>query len=179
MPRPVDGPARRAAILDEAFTVFAAQGYHALSMRDLARALGATTGVLYHWFDGKQALFEAMLERQVARQVAVALDEIAEMDPSERLPGAARYVEANADDLQRTLVVSLDYHRAHGGGGGPAAALAAYEAALVSGMGLKADTARLFMSAVLGELLQRILDPTRTIARGLLEGLADAQPRSI
>lgn len=177
MARPLDGDTRRAEILDAAFVVFATHGYHALSMRDLARHLGATTGALYHWFDGKPALFEAMLARQVARQVGTALAEIGALPEWQRLSGVATFVLNNADDLQHTLAVALDYHRAHGVGGGLSAVLADYEGALAQGIGLDAHTARLVVSVVLGELLRRILDPARTIDRALIEGLGHAAAR--
>lgn len=171
MARALDGDARRAEILDAAFDVFATHGYHALSVRELAQHLGATTGTLYHWFDGKPALFEAMLARQVSRQVGEALAMIGGLPSERRLAGVAEFVCTNADDLQRTLAVALDYHRSHGAGGGLSAALAAYEGALAEGMGLDTTTSRLVVSVVLGELLQRILDPTRAIDTALIEGL--------
>ncbi len=160
MARPLDPDARRGALLDGAFASFAARGYHALSMRDLARELGVTTGALYHWFDGKPALFEAMLERQVARQVADALAAVGAHPPEDRMAALGAFVAANADDLQHTLVVALDYHRAHPEGGPRLAdALAMYRDALTHRIGLPPENAGLVVSLVLGELLQRTLDP--------------------
>ncbi|MFN7147816.1 MAG: TetR/AcrR family transcriptional regulator, partial [Myxococcota bacterium] len=175
MARPLDAEARRGEILDRAFALFADQGYHALSMRDLARELGATTGALYHWFDGKPALFAAMLERQVRRQVDDALAAVGTAPTHARLDALGAHIVREADDLQRTLVVALDFHREHPGGGTPlAGALAAYQEGMVAGLGLAPDAARLVLSVVVGELLQRILDPARdlsTLAR-LLPDLA-------
>ncbi|MDP2309410.1 MAG: helix-turn-helix domain-containing protein [Pseudomonadota bacterium] len=161
MARPLDATARRGELLDGAFALFAARGYHALSTRDLARELGVTTGALYHWFAGKPELFVAMLERQVARQVAEALAAVAPHGPEARMAALGAHLRANMDDLQRTLLVSLDYHRAHPDGGSPlAGALAAYRDALVLQIGLPAENAGLVVSLVLGELLQRALDAT-------------------
>lgn len=165
MPRPIDGEARRGEILDRAFALFAEHGYHALSMRDLAQQLGATTGALYHWFDGKPALFEAMLARQVGRQVAAALAEIGARPLPVRTAALGEYLAREADDLQRTLAVAMDYHRAHPAGAGPlGAALDTYRDAIAAGLGLDRDTARLLLSVAVGELLQRILDPTRDLS---------------
>lgn len=165
MPRPLDPEARRGEILDDAFVVFARRGYHALSMRDLARELGVTTGALYHWFESKPALFAAMLDRQVARQVESALAEIARRPANRRLAALAAHMTREADDFQRTLVVALDYHRAHPDEANRLAdALGVYRDALGAGLGLSPERARLVLSVLLGELLQRILDPNRDLA---------------
>lgn len=164
MPRPLDAEARRGEILDRAFALFAEHGYHALSMRDLARELGATTGALYHWFDGKPALFEAMLARQVARQVAAALGEIGARPLENRMAALGEYLSREADDLGRTLSVAMDYHRAHPESAGPlGAALEAYRDAIALGLGLERDAARLVLSVAVGELVQRLLDPARDL----------------
>ncbi len=165
MARPLDADARRGEILDRAFALFAQHGYHALSMRDLARELGATTGALYHWFDGKPALFAAMLARQVERQVAAALAEVNAWPLPARMGALGAHIAREADDLQRTLAVSLDYNREHPEGGAPlAGALRAYQDALADNLGLPPDAARVVVSVVVGELLQRILDPSRDLA---------------
>ncbi|MES2644545.1 MAG: TetR/AcrR family transcriptional regulator [Myxococcota bacterium] len=163
MPRPLDPLVRRGELLDGAFALFAARGYHALSMRDLARELGVTTGALYHWFVGKPELFAAMIERQVARQVAEALAAVgsaADTSADARMAALGAHVRAQADDLQRTLLVALDYLRAHPESGPSlAAALATYRDALVLHVGLLPVNAGLVVSLVLGELVQRALDP--------------------
>ena len=164
MARPLDADVRRGEILDRAFTLFAEQGYHALSMRDLARELGATTGALYHWFDGKPALFAAMLQRQVERQVFDAVAAVADVPLPGRMAALGAHIARSADDLQRTLAVSLDYHRAHPESGAPiGGALAAYRGALGAHLGLDPDAARVVVSVVVGELLQRIREPGRDL----------------
>lgn len=175
MPKALPAEARRAEILDAAFALFAARGFHALSMRDLARELGASTGVLYHWFPGKPELFSAMLERQVERQVREALAAVGEA--GDRLGALGRHIAENADDLQRTLLVALDWYRAEPRAHAPiAAALDAYRAALAGELGLGADEVDRVLSMVLGGLLQRLLDPARSLAslEGTLPALVSA-----
>src|SRR5690242_16718988 len=55
-------PARRRQLLDVALTVFAARGYHATSMNDVAEAAGVTKPVLYQHFRSKRALYLELLE---------------------------------------------------------------------------------------------------------------------
>ena len=59
------GPAlpTRAVILDTAERLFAARGVDGIAVRDLAREMGITASSLYNHFPGKQALYEAVLER--------------------------------------------------------------------------------------------------------------------
>lgn len=65
--------ATRAAILDEATTLFTERGYTATSLEHVASATGVTRGAVYHHFADKQALFEAVLDAQEMQ----AIDEIA------------------------------------------------------------------------------------------------------
>jgi len=59
--------ATRAALLDEATTLFAERGYAGTSLEDVASASRVTRGAVYHHFASKQALFEAVLDLQEAR----------------------------------------------------------------------------------------------------------------
>ncbi len=57
------GPQRRQTILDAAAAAFAARGYHATTMREIAVAAGVTKPVLYDHFASKQQLYIALIER--------------------------------------------------------------------------------------------------------------------
>jgi AcrR family transcriptional regulator len=62
--------ATRAALLDEATTLFAERGYAGTSLEDVASASHVTRGAVYHHFASKQALFEAVLDRHEERATA-------------------------------------------------------------------------------------------------------------
>lgn len=58
-----DDPAvTREQIIEAALVAFAAQGFDAMSLRALARKLGVSHGLIYHYFDSKQILWEASIE---------------------------------------------------------------------------------------------------------------------
>src|SRR6185295_417066 len=57
--------ARRQAILDAALTVFAAQGYEAARLDDVAARAGVAKGTLYLYFKDKEALFENLVRGAV------------------------------------------------------------------------------------------------------------------
>src|SRR3954454_12336962 len=52
---------RRAEILEIAVGLFAARGYHGVSMDDIGAAAGVTGPALYHHFAGKEAMLSAAL----------------------------------------------------------------------------------------------------------------------
>ncbi len=59
----------RERLLEAATAVFAAHGYHAASVEQVAEAAGFSTGAVYSAFGSKEELFLALLEQQLRRQV--------------------------------------------------------------------------------------------------------------
>src|SRR4051794_16369585 len=55
----------REKLLDAAAQVFAEKGYASSSMDDIAAAAGMTKGALYWNFEGKEALFHALIEERI------------------------------------------------------------------------------------------------------------------
>ncbi len=53
----------REIILREALNLFSNKGYAAVSMRDIAAAVGIRASSIYHHFSGKQELFEALIQK--------------------------------------------------------------------------------------------------------------------
>ena len=49
-------------IMRTSMELFAKKGYEAVSVSDIAGALGVTKGALYRHFDSKRAIFEAILQ---------------------------------------------------------------------------------------------------------------------
>lgn len=54
--------ATRAAIVDSAMTLFAQQGYAHTTTRQIADQAGISAGLMYHYFDGKESLLQAVFE---------------------------------------------------------------------------------------------------------------------
>jgi len=75
--------ATRAALLDGATFLFAARGYAGTSLEDVASASQVTRGAVYHHFEGKQALFEAVLDAQESRAIARITAAATAADPLE------------------------------------------------------------------------------------------------
>ena len=79
----------RERIVEHALELFAEHGYERTSVRMIADAAGISQGLLYNYFDGKQALLHAIFEESMAdvRQ-SFALADAA--PPAERLEGLIR-----------------------------------------------------------------------------------------
>jgi AcrR family transcriptional regulator len=65
-----EDPVKREQIIDGAKRVFMATGFDAASMNDITREAGVSKGTIYVYFDGKEDLFAAMIERERARVIA-------------------------------------------------------------------------------------------------------------
>jgi AcrR family transcriptional regulator len=59
-------------LVDAAAVVIALKGYQAASVAEIAAEAGYTVGAIYSNFSGKRALFEAVFDRQIDRQFAIA-----------------------------------------------------------------------------------------------------------
>jgi AcrR family transcriptional regulator len=97
--------ATRAALLDEATTLFAERGYAGTSLEDVASASQVTRGAVYHHFASKQALFEAVLDRQEARVTAEVVAAASTADPWDAAMRALdTYLTACCDPVYGRLV---------------------------------------------------------------------------
>ncbi len=97
----------RAALLEAGRAMFAAQSYDDIPAEELVRTAGLTRGALYHHFDGKRGLFEAVfeeLETAAAQQIEQAMT--AQSAPWDRArAGAVAFLEACTDPTFRHVVL--------------------------------------------------------------------------
>src|SRR2546422_3935049 len=82
---------RRAELLEAAVRVFAAKGFHASRVGDIAEEAGVAHGLLYHYFRSKEELLET-ISRETWRDVLDAVRSVEESDESarDRLAGIAK-----------------------------------------------------------------------------------------
>jgi AcrR family transcriptional regulator len=60
---------RREQILDAALRAFARKGFAWTTNKDIAREAGITPGLIYHYFDSKEALFRAIIDSRSPLQL--------------------------------------------------------------------------------------------------------------
>ena len=99
---------KQALILRAAVRVFAARGYEATRVGDIAKEAGVAYGLVYHYYDSKEAVLEAVFREQWGRLIAaVALAEQTGENAGEQLELVVKIVlRAWRDDpdLVRLLV---------------------------------------------------------------------------
>lgn len=80
-----DPEVRRQEIIDTAMMIFSEKGFEAVTMKDIAQAVGVATGLCYHYFQNKQVLYEAAVSQyadtcshsfiQVFKDTALSMEE--------------------------------------------------------------------------------------------------------
>ncbi len=107
--------ATTASLVAAARELFAKDGYAATSLDAVAKKAGVTKGAVYHHFEGKQTLFEAVFAREVVGlTAAIARVYARQQDPWKAFEAGSRaFLEACLDPgLQR--IVLLDAFAAIG-----------------------------------------------------------------
>src|SRR5918993_498503 len=84
----------RAKLLNSALELFASRGYAATSVDAIAEAAGVSAGLLYHHFDGKAAVLNAIFEQSLTDVQATFAAADHEESPSDRLPALLRSAAA-------------------------------------------------------------------------------------
>jgi TetR/AcrR family transcriptional regulator, fatty acid metabolism regulator protein len=74
---------RRRQILDAAVRAFAQKGYHACRVSDIAAEAGVAYGLVYHYFESKEAVLEAIF-RETWTMMLSAIQAVEESEPSPR-----------------------------------------------------------------------------------------------
>jgi TetR/AcrR family fatty acid metabolism transcriptional regulator len=99
---------KRMLILQAAVRVFAAEGYEAARVGDIAKEAGVAYGLVYHYFGSKDAVLEAVFREQWGRLLAaLVLAEETGNDAGEQLELAVKIVLRSwrdDPDLVRLLV---------------------------------------------------------------------------
>jgi TetR/AcrR family transcriptional regulator len=111
-------PSRRDQMLDAAERLFAGQGFARTTIKQIGRAAGVNSALLYYYFADKDQLYREVLQRFVARLVARTMGGSAGGGPPDARLRA--FVEAQAQTLAehphapRLLVREMiDYDAAH------------------------------------------------------------------
>jgi AcrR family transcriptional regulator len=98
----------RRTLIDQARKLFAKFGYGSVGLTQIVEATGVTKGALYHHFDGKAALFRAVLEDvhdEVGRQVAAAAEAHADAW-GQLVAGSHEFLDATlAPEIQQIMLI--------------------------------------------------------------------------
>jgi AcrR family transcriptional regulator len=94
-------------VLATARALFAEKGYPHVSLAEIAARANVTKGALYHYFEGKDDLFRAVLA-EVHEEVASRVGEIDDADAWTRLTSGCRTFLAAATDVHNQRIMLVD-----------------------------------------------------------------------
>jgi len=97
--------ARQTAILDAARDLFSRQGYHKTTVPEIAKAAGASVGLIYYHFDSKADILVAIVEEFHAFGLAALEGSPDITDPRERLDAAVRDLYVAFDRFSKVFVI--------------------------------------------------------------------------
>jgi AcrR family transcriptional regulator len=101
--------ATTAALVDAARELFARDGYEATSLDAVAARAGMTKGAVYHHFDGKRQLFEAVFSREIEGMTTpLATAYTRKKDPWDAFKAASRAFLDECLDPGLQRIVLLD-----------------------------------------------------------------------
>jgi AcrR family transcriptional regulator len=102
---------KRRTILDAAVRVFARQGFHGCRVSDIADEAGVAYGLVYHYFDSKDAVLDTLfLERWDIMLAAIAEVDARELEPREKLYAIASFIVDSYrydPDLMKVIIVEV------------------------------------------------------------------------
>tara|TARA_B100001094_G_C18151053_1_gene783700 strand:- start:844 stop:1455 length:612 start_codon:yes stop_codon:yes gene_type:complete len=108
----VDHGAMRQKIIEGSLDLFAASGFTGVSMRNLAKDIGVTTGSLYHYFPNKENLFQQMLEYFVTMDVDTFKEMVAkETSPRTKIEILFQFIEERQDYFLKVVYLIIDFYR--------------------------------------------------------------------
>jgi AcrR family transcriptional regulator len=101
----------RQALVAAARPLFADRGYAGVGTEEIVRAAGVTRGALYHHFDGKRELFEAVYEQievELAERIAAGALQANAASPLEAMRAGAEMFLRVSTEPEAQQIVLLD-----------------------------------------------------------------------
>jgi len=99
---------RREQILSAALRVFARRGYAATKISDIAAKAGLSHGLLYHYFDSKEAMFYMLLSRAMETSAqSLLMVEAMPISPVEKVRQTARYILEGMESFEESAYYFL------------------------------------------------------------------------
>lgn len=114
MPKIVDHEKYRNELLSKSFACFADKGYSQLTMRDLAKHLGVSTGTLYHYFESKETIFEQLVDYQADQDILLASSLKRGGSLEQKIEGMLELLVTHQDYLLQQTCLWLEFGRHNG-----------------------------------------------------------------
>lgn len=117
MPKVVDHDQYRKELLGQCFDLFADHGYATLTTRQIAKALGVSTGTLYYYFPSKEDLFMQLIEELTTQDLLRATAQIQGLSTlRDRILALGDFLAANEDYFIKQTLLMMDFYQQAGVG---------------------------------------------------------------
>lgn len=160
-PKRVDHDARRAEIVDAATELFYDKGFESVGIRGLAASMGVSKSLLYHYFPTKEALFDAVCDSLLDRDLSSLQTVLTNKPTKERIELLFQAILADEFTYRRQLVLFLEHARVSSqkkrGVEIMREATSAYVEAFSAALELDKDTCAQLFCAINGLVLTRLL----------------------
>ncbi len=112
MPKVVDADQYRKELLYQSLDLFAEKGFANVTIRQVAKALGISTGALYHYFPSKESLFEQLVEELGHQEVLVLNSAMATRKTlPKRIEILGQLLLENREILVKHTAIWLDFYQ--------------------------------------------------------------------
>jgi len=112
MPKIVDHEANRAELLEASLAVVARVGYGSISMKQLAKSLGVSTGSIYLYFENKEDWFVSLTAHHSAAMFALLAEEVpVDVPVAERARAVIEHMDRYKEYYANIISVVTDYVR--------------------------------------------------------------------
>lgn len=120
MPKIVDHDRYRKELLKGCLDLFAERGYGSITMRQIAKGLGVSTGTLYHYFPSKESIFMQLVQELCEQDISSFFAQAPEAPTlEERLQAIVDFVFQHIQYYYQQLVLWVDFfQQTHNSPGG-------------------------------------------------------------
>lgn len=110
MPKIVDHDRYRKELLRGCFDLFAKRGYGSITMRQIAKGLGVSTGALYHYFPSKESIFMQLVKELFEQDISSFFAQAPDAPTlEERLQAITNFALQNAQYYYQQLLLWVDF----------------------------------------------------------------------
>ena len=110
MPKIVDHERYRQELLLKCFDLFAQRGYGSLTIRQVAQAIGVSTGTLYHYFPSKEALFVQLIEEITKQDTSISADALQGLETvEERIFALGQFLIEHEDYFRKQTLIFINF----------------------------------------------------------------------
>ncbi len=112
MPKIVDHDEYRKEMIAKCFSIFTRKGYSGVTMREIAREIGVSTGTLYHYFPTKESMLDQMFTHVRETNVSEYIERMSADVPMDRkLEGVRDFWKSSREVYQNTMLLAIDMLR--------------------------------------------------------------------